>query len=277
MNRYEFSVLRYRHDLISGEFVNIGIALFDVTERKLIVKLSERYTRLSALWGGFNGARYRAMMRYLEASLNECSKTLESPELGGGPDDLSAILKHALSDDDLGFQASEIRYGVSETPANRTTELFERLVERYAHHPEMGGRDDQEVGRLLERQIRKSNIIKHVQFDYAITSPLYEHKFKVGWKNGKTQVTDPISFDLKDGGHIVEKALQWTGRLGNLGKSAQFAFTAIVAPPSNVKLNSSVNRAVAILKECPNVRSVIYDRDVEEVVEIIRKDTAGAP
>src|SRR5689334_10909482 len=79
MSPYEFALLRYVHDLSAQEFANVGVILFDSQSRRLHMRVSERYGRISEFFRGVNGNAYRAMIRQVERSLSAVNQDLRAP------------------------------------------------------------------------------------------------------------------------------------------------------------------------------------------------------
>ena len=118
----------------------------------------------------------------------------------------------------------------------------------------------------------RTGITNKVTFDYPIQGPNYSYSFHAAWRNGKAQVLEPISLDLVNATHIVDKAAAWSGKLYNLARGADFSFTGVIAPPSDPTLGRAFDRAMAILRQAPNVRSVVLERQSETLLETIRHD-----
>ena len=50
MKNYQYQILRYYPDVVAEEFINVGIVFFIPEERKLISKIIDNSSRLSALY-----------------------------------------------------------------------------------------------------------------------------------------------------------------------------------------------------------------------------------
>jgi hypothetical protein len=235
MTPYQFALLRYVHDGTAGEFVNVGVVLFDAESRRLLLEISNRYGRASKFFRPFNGTAYRAMLRQVERTLREAESELREPDmLEPSPHDLAAILQRILPEEENAFHFSEIMSGISEDVSQRAAELYKEFIQRYEVVEEIGRRDEEEMRRDIDRRIVGTGLEHKIDFGYLIAAAHLSHEFHAGWKNGKIQVFEPISFDLLEARSIVDKASDWTGRLYNLTKGGQdFGFSALVAPPSD--------------------------------------------
>jgi hypothetical protein len=275
MRRYEFALVRYFHDLAGGEFANIGVVLFDVDQRRVSARLSDRYARLSGFFGEVNGSAHRSIVHNVERSIVATNQHLEQPDLIEGlPESLEQILNLVLPADESGIRASTTMFGVASEPAIRLEELFDEFVGRYERPTERVRREESDVRREITEHIMRQGLVEKVKFDVSINTPNYNYEFDAAWQNGKTQVLEAISFDLVDPRNIVEKGSQWVGRLFNLTQGgADFAFSAVVAPPAEPTLGRAFDRALTLLRAAPSVRSVVPETEVGRVIQTIRDDT----
>jgi hypothetical protein len=167
--------------------------------------------------------------------------------------------------------------GVVESPEVRLGQLFDEFVVRYEPRDEGGRRRDEDVKRDVARQLIRLPVKDSLRWDYAIQSANYFYEFQAGWRNGRPQVLEPISFDLAQGKSIVEKANLWTGRLANLTRGSDFAFSAIVAPPQEVTLGRAFDQALAMLRGAPAVRTIVTEDHAEQLFSLIEQDIEAHP
>lgn len=55
---FQYAVLRYIHDPITEEFLNIGVVVYSRESRYLQTKISKRYGRVSQTFGGIHRTNY---------------------------------------------------------------------------------------------------------------------------------------------------------------------------------------------------------------------------
>src|ERR1035437_7990483 len=98
---YSFVVLRYMHDVVTGEFINIGVALYAPGANFLGGLCNTRYTRVGKMFGEIDGDYFRGLMRYIEARFEELGDKLRNElALDGVPSDILQIAKDILPPDD---------------------------------------------------------------------------------------------------------------------------------------------------------------------------------
>jgi hypothetical protein len=66
---YAFSVLRYTHDGVTNEFVNVGVAIYAGDVAYLKAKCSSHYGRITRMFDRIDGDRFKQMVRHIEEAV----------------------------------------------------------------------------------------------------------------------------------------------------------------------------------------------------------------
>ena len=279
---YQFALIRYLNNETSGEFVNVGLLMWSPSTRRLVARVSTRYSRMAQFFLNFDGLTYREVLSELRSRIASLADALQKGEqlaFGEGapqplPRDFQGILERVLRTDATALRWSPIMGGVVPDPEVRADELFEELIRRHeapAHHR---GRTEEQIWSDVDRTLEESGLGDEIERHVRVSGSRYEYTFHAGWMNGKRQVMQPISFDLMDADTIVEKANTWSGRLYNLSKGnpKAFEFTAVVAPPSRTDLRKGYSRALGILEEAPAVREIVSEGRFQSFIRKIEED-----
>lgn len=252
---YTFSVLRYIHDVVSGEFVNVGVALYAPEARFLGVACSSTYGRLSNFFGGIEGEHFKRMMRHISSGIEELAEQLQTElPLGPRPSDVRGCVDQVWPPDDSSLQFSPARGGITENPQATLEELYERFVERYAHRVQPPSRADEDILKIFRDKLAQRQVLAHLHPKKILTTD-YEHEFPLAWKNRIWHVSEALSLDLTTSGNILEKANQWLGRTINLAESQEeFKLYLLLGKPQQEKLMASFIKAENILHkmQCPH-------------------------
>jgi len=277
MTTYDFALLRYVQDPVAGERLNIGVVLYDRDNRRLFKRFSERYGRISKAFGDFDGVSYRNLVRHLEQRISALEEDIRQPNLlEESPATLDEIFKRVFPDDLSCFEPSPVMWGYYDDPERSTAELFDEYVARYEEVNDRHRRDEGDVWHDVEKKIRQRGLLKKMTYGHLVHGADYSYLFRASWNNDGLQVLEPISFDLKEGNRIVEKAINWNGRLHSLAKGADFAFTGVIAPPTDKKLEQNFDQAVRILHSAPNVKSLVKESDSDAVIRDIERNVTPA-
>ena len=63
---YTFSVLRYVHDPVTQEFINIGVAVYSRDAGFLRAECTTRYGRITKMFTAIDGSRFQQLTRYIQ-------------------------------------------------------------------------------------------------------------------------------------------------------------------------------------------------------------------
>lgn len=268
---YTYSLLRYIHDVVGGEFVNVGVALYSPIHRYIGALCTRKYARLSDLFIHVDGHHFRTMMNHLEHEINQLQRTLEGFQFEEPAKDISAMLRKVLPPDDSSIQFSELRGGLTNDPEITLGELFDRYIGQYERHPRRG-RSDDEVWRAYRHRLREANV-DHYLSPYTVRARDYEYEFGHCWENGRIKVAEAVSFDLADSNSIKDKANKWLGRLVSLEDAEEpFMVYFLLGKPRQPQLRESFVHAKNILHKSPVDLEFIGEDEALQLAEIVRID-----
>ncbi|MGA9408038.1 MAG: DUF3037 domain-containing protein [Bacteroidota bacterium] len=261
---YTFSVVRYVHDVVGGEFVNVGVVLYAPQENYIDAVCTKKYGRLSGLFVEVDGTQFRTMMNFLETRIDEARRKLEGElQFDGKPKDVLEILYHVIPKDDSSLQFSASGGGLTTNPAKTLDELYERYVERYSEKKSVTTRDDEEVWKIFRKPLEEKRVTKYFK-PHVIVANDYEYAFDHTWKNNQWRVLEPLSFDLENADSIKEKAAKWLGRAVALqGATEEFKLYLLLGKPSQERLMQAYTKAENLLNKIPGEREFIREGDEE--------------
>jgi hypothetical protein len=260
---YSFSVLRYTHDSVTGEFVNIGVAVLAEDMTYLSAKCTAQYGRITRMFDRIDGERFKQLVRNVEEGILALAKNIHQrplPFVNFEPD-LAALLARVLPPDDSAIRFSPAGFGVSADLEVDLRMLFERYVERYAGQQDTPSRSDDEVWRVFRENLEGRDVLPHLA-PKRIVAPDFEYEFKAAWKNSVWHVYEPLSFDLVEPNSIVDKANRWLGRAANLAESLEpFALHLLIGRPRDSKLGPVFNKACNILNKIQLRPELVFEEE----------------
>ncbi len=126
---YTFSVLRYVHDPVTAEFLNVGVALYAPDAGYLSAACTPYYSRLSEMFGHVDGEHFRQVTRCLQDRIEEIGHRLKSelpfPEPART---ITSLLAALLPPDDSALQFSVPRGGFTRTPRKASAAFITRTL-----------------------------------------------------------------------------------------------------------------------------------------------------
>lgn len=278
---YSYTVLRYVHDIATGEFLNVGVALLAPERHFVGARCRSTFQRLRTVFPTLDGDSFRASMRHVvhEFDLMRVRLRDELPLQAPG----ASVLGYAhavLGPDDSALQWSPVGAGLTVDPQQTLDHLYERFVTMHDKPAAAQRRLDEDVWRQFSHSLEKRQVLRHFG-PKTIAVPDDQLEFEHAWKNGMWHCLAPVSFDLSSADSIREKAHNWLGRLTSVAPSAEpFKLYFLVGRPSDAALLPAFKSALSILRKAKVDREV-FDEDEagalsERLADEVRMHEAAA-
>lgn len=275
LQAYQFTLIRYQHDATAGELVNVGIALWTLSTRELLLEIPLRHGRLSRFFADFDGsgfkkdlARLRSILRLQEKRQSLLSTPIFCDAVP--PPTLVDFIPDSILDGNGTFKISKIMDGVSEDCNVRLQELAEEFLYRHEQKSTRARREDADIRCLIQSKLEAHGLGAELN-PVTLAGKNVEHEFQFGWLNGKQNVLEGISLDYLRANDIKERAELWSGRLYNIGTTEDFSVISIVSPPAP-GLESEYRRAIRILQDAPHMRKVLNENEFDDFIPTIASE-----
>lgn len=249
---YTFSVVRYIHDVVSGEFVNVGIVVASPEARFIQAKCTHKYERLSHLFNGIDGVHFRFLMSHVETTVASVARQFEHElRFEQSPVTVAQILEAHFATDSSSLQFSSVGGGLTDDPKRTLEQLFERYVEKYNAHRQSRGRNDAAIWDIFKEALKRVGVLSRLK-SRTIAAPDFEYHFKHCYVNGAERAMEPVSFDYADPSYIFDKANNWLGRLVILAESNQeLCIIFLIGKPQDPNMWEVFEKAKNILDKAP--------------------------
>jgi len=270
---YSFSILRYVHDPVTQEFINIGVAVYSRETGFLRAMCATHYARITKMFAKIDGNRFRQLTRYIQEQIGVIGASLPAALPFEPAQAIEHLLAKVLPPDDSSVQFSHAGVGLSHDLEKTLAELFDRYVNRYSSTADSSRRDDDDVWRGTFREpLERRHVTAHLA-PKRIVAPNYEYEFQRAWKNNIWHLYEPVSFDLLDGGSILEKANRWVGRATSLNDSAeQFKIHLLLGEPEDSRLQGTFLKARNILGKMPGKPEFVREDEAESFAEEFERE-----
>lgn len=248
VKQYQFAVLRYVHDTITGEFINVGLCLFSKDGAFGGMKCRHTYKRITSLFPNVQGEKLKNLLKHIESVF----ESYHSPN--GGfvfEDDIEDILYSILPKDDSSLQWFFGGSGISFDLEQTLDELYFRYVEQYDAKNAKNKKSDEDVWRLFKKDLISFNLVRELQ-PRKVTTSDDELMFNYTLQNGALHCLEPLTFDLATSENIRDKARNWLGKVTSLASSKEkFEVYYMLGRPLDDELMPAFNDALNILKKAP--------------------------
>ncbi len=266
---YTYVILRYRHDPVAGEFLNVGVIMVAPESCFLGVKVRKSLGRLGKTFPGIQRAEVTGALASIRYAIEKYGHSLSETGLFSDREiDADKIAKKALPLDESSYFWGPLCSGVTSDPQATIESLFARFVARYDEETKHG-RDDSAVWQPVREELAKRDLLDRLQ-PKKIVSPIDEVEFGSAWKNGVWHCYQALSFDLVTSEGIREKAARWSGHMTGLSKAEEdIQPYFIVGAPSDPALENDYSRAINLLRESSLNPKVFVESQSGELAELI--------
>lgn len=268
---YEFSVLRYVHDTLTGEFVNVGVVVYCKKEKWISAQCRNTYARVSAVFPNLNSSHFRKMMKFVQSEFHNANERLHTELQFTEIKSLQTLLHKVLPKDDSSLQWSTVSAGISLDLDSELSILFDRYVSHYDAKAMRDRRTEQDIWKDFKKTLEAFSLAEEFQ-PKRISVKDDEIEFQHSWKNGIWHCIEPISFDLSDGDYFKDKAHKWLGQLSSIQDSSDaFKVYLLVSPPTEEALQPAFKKALSILNKIPVESEIYLERDAPKLAEEIQR------
>ncbi|AMX93258.1 DUF3037 domain-containing protein [Mesorhizobium sp. M7A.F.Ca.US.014.04.1.1] len=269
---YNFIVLRYVHDIVTGEFVNVGVILHVSREGILRWRTRKTIGRIKSVFPDLDREAFVAAMRSVERGMRGASKMLPKEGLFRQDRGLDSYAKSIVPNDDSSLQWSPVSSGVTNDPSKTFERLYERFVGRYDVTVK-ARKTDEDIWRPVRTMLAERNL--NVELEKKVLSSKADSiEFKHAWKNGSWHAYEPLSLDLADADGIKDKVRRWRGHLAAVADDAQepLKLHFIVGAPENRQLMPVYKNALEILRGSPFAPEIVEETQIASLVDEIEDE-----
>jgi hypothetical protein len=275
LTNYTYTVLRYVHDTTTGEFVNVGVALYAPEARYASAICRSTYGRLNKVFPGIHAEHFKSLMRHIQARFEELGEQFATQLPLENVHSVIELARNILPADDSALQWSPVGAGRTADPTATLESLFERMVMRYEERSTKERRTEDDVWRHFKRTLEARQLLHYFEPN-KVSVKDDEIEFEYAWKNGVLHCLEPVSFDLSSPDSIRDKAHRWLGKVTSVaGSPEKFKVYFLVGQPQEEELLGAFDNALSILNKI-EVDKVIYrEQDAETLSEHFAREVAA--
>jgi len=262
---YTYTILRYVHDVTTGESLNVGVVLLAPKSRFLSARIQTNYGRLGNAFPNLDGDSHRVLMRYLQSSFDQLqAKMVQELPFGVQPESAADVAARVLPRDDSSLQWSPVGSGVCIDPAAELTRLFVRMVTANDAPRAASGRNDDTVWSTYRGPLDREMVLPHLTA-HNVATENDEHVFEHAWRNHAWHCLEPFSLDLLDAENIKAKAHRLLGQMiGVRSAVSDCRLYLMVGEPQLEKCKPAAHRALNLLnKDLPDSLATKIIRESE--------------
>ena len=265
---YSYTVLRYIHDVVSGEALNVGVVMHAPAARFLKGQTRKTIGRLKQVFPDLDREAFVRSMQAVDRGLTAIAK-LPNPLF----DKQTTARGHALKvlpSDDSSLQWSSTGTGLTADPDKTFKRLYKRYVVRYDLNPPRRRTTDEDVWHPVQEKLAERGI--NVPFKPKVVMGTQDRiVFERAWQNGRWHAYEAVSLDLADADGIKDKARRWRGHLAAVAEGApkEIDLHFLLGRPKNISLMDAYETAKAIMEHANFTAEVVDENEIDNLVASI--------
>lgn len=269
---YSYVVLRYVHDILTGEFVNVGLVVVVPGQPLILTKARKTFGRIKNIFPDLDSEAYKRAIEAIERGMKSVERSLKSEGLFKGEKTAGDYARIALPLDDSSLQWSPVGAGLTSDPQKTFDQLYHRFITRY-DRPSQRRRSDEDVWRPVEAKLKEQGVQVSLG-SKRVHGSTDAVDFRHAWKNGHWHVYEPLSFDLSDADNIKDKARRWLGHLSavKVGATEDVQVHFLVGRPQSASLVPAYKNALEILRQVPFDNRVFEEDQIDDFVNEIEDE-----
>jgi hypothetical protein len=278
LNAYTYSILRYVHDIATGEFVNVGVVIIGNDSAFVGSRFKIAYGRVRKAFPNVDPEAFRSRMKGIQAAFDRVTQrdiagtavdvTNASARGNSAATAIEQLVYTVIRKDDSSFQWSTPGGGLTKDFEETLDSLYRRFVTKYDSEGAGNQRKDEDIWKHFRTELERRNVLAHLQ-EKVIAVADDSVKFDHAWKNGTWHCYEPVSFDLASDASIREKAHRLLGQVQSI-KDAEESFNVyfLVGKPTDAERTTAYEKAVSILRKSP-LSSVVEEAQAAEFSEAV--------
>ena len=150
---YEYQILRYQHDVATGEFVNVGLVYFDTRTHFLRARMVKKYDRIERFFGEIEGEHLLNTFKGLENEFNKLAKSLNNGSAFRQFSSVKELTSSILPPNDNALSFSPIFKGIDFDHNSSFNDLYYNMIGKYNNETH----EEQEL--TEKKEVKKSHVL----------------------------------------------------------------------------------------------------------------------
>jgi hypothetical protein len=266
---YTYCIIRYVHDPVASEMLNIGVVMWAPTQPFLGIRMEHRFERLSQTFAGFDGEHYKRTLRQLESSFERLREEFTDSlfPVDNMTNSIAGMMNTVWPDEELSFRAGPVMAGVAHIPELELEEIFKRFVDKQYSRQKTEKRTDEEVWSIYSKPLFRAQITRKL-VPKTIETDEFSIKFDHSFKNERWHVLEPLSMDYKKVESIQNRATTWLGNATALKESPEMGtLYLLLGRPRESGHEKAYIKAKNLLHKMPIKHELIEESDAEDFAE----------
>lgn len=263
LKSYSYTILQYRHDVWTGEALNLGVLFYCPAQNYLSLKARKGRGRLAQAYPNLDHSALRETVKGLEKHF---SQSLDKYGFLTKPETALDFGRSALVDDDSSLRWYTNGSGLTPDAEDAHDAIFKRMVTLYDHEEGRASITDEMVFEKVKGKLQRAELL-HLMQPKTVISEFAKVPFAHTIQNGKLHCFQTVSFDSVDEEQMQVKAHKWAGAMLGLQSKTDIRPYFITGKPLNTNLLAKYSQMQKLLRISPLEPIVVDAEQVDVVVE----------
>jgi hypothetical protein len=251
-NYFTYSLLQYKHSLVLGEALNVGI-LFHFPQEKKLEFVSGNGYRAKAIYPDFDNSLFNSYIKVITTKIANRVDLFSDGSIDTNIGDY--IQKNILARDAAGLIFGE------PVQVSNVFETSQAAIEQYStlllpgiitEKPILRRHNEQFIIKRYTGYVFQQNkaLEKRLLRNQVVHTKNLTLKFELAWQAGKLNLVKPLSFDLLNTHSIQEKAATFFGYIAALetyAKDNNARLDLLISKPQDKALKNDYENALDFL------------------------------
>tara|TARA_R110001592_G_scaffold107223_2_gene300339 strand:+ start:1098 stop:1895 length:798 start_codon:yes stop_codon:yes gene_type:complete len=259
-------------DLVSEEFVNVGVIVFQPEHRFLKIQVIDKYRRITQFFDGINGNYLFKTLKHFKSVIDKKANEYTNEVPFRLPESLHTISSETLPNDNSSLYLTEVNLGID----LNLDSAFNKLSKRYIYESleDSTTYSDKEVWSKIYKPFFEKNGITDSLKEKTIKTSTDVIKFDHAYKNGVWNCIESANFELKHKDSIESKVFKIIGKLDALANSSEDLQYHILAHlnTEDKKNNLYIKKKLQNHKNGKVVINFVTEDDIPEFINRVKTD-----
>ena len=266
-----YTVLRYVHDIVTQEFVNIGVLAYAPDSRQLKLKCSDHLRRVHAFFPDADSKRLSGLIRHVQDAFDTYGCRLADVASSESlPAEVMKAASRVLPSDSSALQWSAPAGGYDESLNVALNKAFDRYVR--SHEPSAHAKRSRGISAVLKPfklELQTQGVLEHIKRQ-RIKGAYETYDFAYTWKNHVYHCYEAVNLDLRDHKQVEARAMEWVGRATDLAESAEELrlYLLLAEPVSRGLRNAYEDTAQGMKGLLPSSAKVVEQSEILEFTRL---------
>lgn len=275
MKSFQYQLLQFCPDKVTGEFLNVGIVVFDTQNQQVAFKILSKVGAIGQLFHQANTRYLVKQLNTIHKSLLEIQQELLKDHLYVNHyDSVDELTRQAFVRDDSALRFSDIRHTLDISLDHLVHYLGNRMLIIGNTEIDQDIKSDKEVWTKMFKQYFDKLDVSPYLTPRTIKTKYDEISFEHTWQNGHVNFFEAVNFDLQKEDTIKNKVRRWAGQIDELNTANEELHLYLLTnmPEQNAQMSDYVTSFLSDKSTSHVHVEIVTPSEADQLASAIKKE-----